>query len=120
MKRNGEILVDEKSHSDDERLTHSFKTGSVCLLTVAERKILGCVSRAKTNKEIASDLSISPATVKRHLENILRKLGLRNRVEAAIFGVMMGGCSEASSGCKLVKWWSDRAAAPRSGDSWAI
>ncbi len=53
-------------------------------LTTAERRILSLVSLAKTNKEIAVALGISPATVKRHLENVLRKLELRNRVEAAI------------------------------------
>ena len=49
-------------------------------LTAAEMRVLNLISRAKTNKEIAADLGISPATVKRHLENVLRKLHLKNRV----------------------------------------
>jgi len=56
-------------------------------LTVQEKKILDLVAEAKTNKEIACDLKISPATVKRHLENILRKLKLKNRVEVAVYAV---------------------------------
>jgi len=62
------------------------------MITAAERRVLTHLTRAKTNKEIALALGISPATVKRHLEKILAKLGLRNRVEAAIYGVMINGC----------------------------
>jgi DNA-binding NarL/FixJ family response regulator len=61
-------------------------------LTAQERKVLKLVAEAKTNKEIAAALGISPSTVKRHLENILKKLQLKNRVEAAVFAVRMGDC----------------------------
>ncbi len=77
-----------------------------CNLTAAEQRVLNLVSRAKTNKEIAVVLHISPATVKRHLENILRKLRLRNRVEAAIYGlIIMDSCSPSViSKCPLQLW----------------
>ena len=65
-------------------------------LTPAEKRVLNLISRAKTNKEIAAKLGISPATVKRHLENVLRKLHLKNRVEAAIYALMMTGARAAS------------------------
>jgi len=61
-------------------------------LTAAEKRVIVLVSRAKTNKEIAAVLGISPATVKRHLENILRKLQLKNRVAAAIYALRNIGC----------------------------
>jgi DNA-binding CsgD family transcriptional regulator len=78
-------------------------------LTGAENRILARVTLAKTNKEIARDLGISPATVKRHLENVLRKLGLRNRVEAAIYGLMVNGCSAGiNSSCALQIWHKER------------
>ena len=71
-------------------------------VTAAEQRVLSLVSRAKTNKEIAADLGISPATVKRHLEKILSKLGLRNRVEVAIYGLAANSCPHrAISGCAL-------------------
>jgi DNA-binding NarL/FixJ family response regulator len=74
------------------------------MITAAERRVLTLVTRAKTNKEIALALGISPATVKRHLEKILAKLGLRNRVEAAIYGLMLNGCPDrSSSDCILRK-----------------
>ena len=74
------------------------------MITVAEKRVLALVAQARTNKEIASDLRISPATVKRHMEKILKKLGLRNRVEAAICGLMFNGCPHQSSpGCAFRK-----------------
>jgi hypothetical protein len=47
----------------------------------------------------------SPATVKRHLEDILRKLQLKNRVEAAIYGLMMRACAPGlDSQCPFALW----------------
>ena len=48
------------------------------LLTAQEKRVLGLIAEGETNKEIASALNISPATVKRHTENILSKLGVKN------------------------------------------
>lgn len=82
-----------------------FMTGNVknvTHLTAAEKRVIVLVSRAKTNKEIAAVLGISPATAKRHLENILRKLQLKNRVEAAIYALRSVGCPRgADPGCPL-------------------
>ena len=74
-------------------------------ITAAEERVLRLVSQSKTNREIASVLKISPATVKRHVENILRKLSLRNRAEAAIYGLTLGGCpARGHAQCPLEKW----------------
>ena len=74
-------------------------------ITAAEERVLRLVSQSKTNREIASVLKISPATVKRHVENILRKLRLRNRVEAAIYGLTLSGCpARGRAQCPLKKW----------------
>lgn len=87
-------------------------------LTAAEKRVIALVSRAKTNKEIAAVLGISPATVKRHLENILRKLQLRNRVEAAIFALTSIGCPRGPApGCPLDLCWEE---INLSGDKWAM
>jgi DNA-binding NarL/FixJ family response regulator len=78
-------------------------------LTAAEIKVLNLLSLAKTNKEIAMSLGISPATVKRHLENVLRKLRLKNRIEAAIYGLLIHRCPRQSdSGCALESWHRER------------
>lgn len=70
--------------SDDQKGLH--------LLTAQEKKVLKLVVKAKSNKEIAATLDISPSTVKRHIENILSKLRLKNRVAAAVYGVRQGDC----------------------------
>ena len=85
-------------------------------ITLAEQRVLGLVAQARTNKEIASNLGISPATVKRHMEKILLKLGLRNRVEAAIYGLILNGCPHASSsGCVFRKLQAGVGEAPFHG-----
>jgi len=81
-------------------------------ISAAESRVLALVAGANTNKEIAAALGISPATVKRHLENILKKLRLRNRVEAAICGLTIIGCPRQSEpDCALVLWQKERAIA---------
>lgn len=62
------------------------------ILTMREKKVLQLVGEANTNKEIATAMGISPATVKRHVENILRKLQLKNRIEVALYSVGLGNC----------------------------
>jgi DNA-binding CsgD family transcriptional regulator len=52
-------------------------------LTVRERQILAWVARGKTNGEIAEMLWIAPSTVRKHLENVYAKLGVRTRTAAA-------------------------------------
>ncbi|PYJ69540.1 MAG: hypothetical protein DME76_08625 [Verrucomicrobia bacterium] len=82
-------------------------------LTPAEKRVLSLVSFGKTNKEIAVSLRISPATVKRHLENVLRKAHLRNRVEAALYGLVVKGCPRASTrNCSLKSWEKEMSATP--------
>lgn len=56
-------------------------------LTAREQDVLTLVARGQTNREIATALSIAENTVRRHLQNILEKLHLRNRVELAALAV---------------------------------
>jgi DNA-binding CsgD family transcriptional regulator len=52
-------------------------------LTSRERQILAWVARGKTNLQIAELLWISPTTVRKHLEHVYAKLGVRTRTAAA-------------------------------------
>ena len=54
---------------------------AVVELTPREREVVALVAAGQTNAEVAAALVISPATVTRHMSNILGKTGLRNRVE---------------------------------------
>ena len=59
-------------------------------LTVRELEILECVADGSSNKLIARALDITEGTVKLHVKSILRKLGMRSRVEAAVMAVEHG------------------------------
>ena len=56
-------------------------------LTKREVVVLKLLAKGCSNKEIASKLTISEKTVKNHITNILRKLELRDRVQAAIWAI---------------------------------
>ncbi len=62
---------------------------SACL-SKREQEVLGLVAGGATNKDIAAALGISPSTVKNHLQNILEKLHLENRVQVATFALREG------------------------------
>lgn len=70
----------------------TYKKALGSLLTAREKAVLKLLVKGQANKQIAATLGISPSTVRRHLENILRKLNLENRVQAAVFAVRMGDC----------------------------
>lgn len=59
-------------------------------LTPREREILECLAVGYSNKMIARQLTIADGTVKLHVKAILRKLGLRSRVEAAVIAAEHG------------------------------
>jgi DNA-binding CsgD family transcriptional regulator len=53
-------------------------------LTPRESEVLRCAAVGRTNLQVAGDLGISVHAVKFHLASIFRKLGVRNRTEAAV------------------------------------
>lgn len=83
-----------------EKILNEFKSPKINLiadedpmvepLTEQEQRVLILVSDGLTNAEIGDQLSISENTVKKYLHNILSKLHLNNRVEAAVYAVRKG------------------------------
>jgi DNA-binding NarL/FixJ family response regulator len=59
-------------------------------LSPRETEVLGLVAKGFTNREIGESLHIAENTVKNHLRNILNKLHLSNRAQAAAFAVRHG------------------------------
>jgi two-component system, NarL family, response regulator LiaR len=56
-------------------------------LSPREREVLRLIARGHSNRQIARDLQIGEQTVKTHVRSILSKLGLQDRVQAAIFAL---------------------------------
>jgi DNA-binding CsgD family transcriptional regulator/tetratricopeptide (TPR) repeat protein len=59
-------------------------------LTAREQEVLALVATGRTNRQIAETLFISPKTATLHVSNILSKLGVTNRVEAATIAYRLG------------------------------
>ena len=59
-------------------------------LSPREREILALIAKGDSNKHIARALDIAETTVKIHVQHILRKLGLSNRVHAAVYATERG------------------------------
>ncbi|CAN5188932.1 response regulator transcription factor [soil metagenome] len=73
----------------EEFVTVSKRQGVIPATTLTQRElqVLGQVARGHSNREIAAELFISENTVKNHIRNILEKLQLKSRMEAAMYAV---------------------------------
>jgi two-component system, NarL family, response regulator LiaR len=73
------------------RLMHEVRTPeNPQALTDRETDVLSLLANGKANKEIALNLHISETTVKTHVSNILTKLGVPSRTQAALYAVRIG------------------------------
>jgi two-component system, NarL family, response regulator LiaR len=59
-------------------------------LTPREREVLALIGRGLSNKRIARELGLSEKTVKTHVANVLHKLGVTDRTQAAVYAVRAG------------------------------
>ena len=64
--------------------------GPIEQLSARELEVLRLIASGMENAEIAETLGISPRTAKNHVSNILAKLGLSSRIQAAIYAVRRG------------------------------
>jgi DNA-binding NarL/FixJ family response regulator len=67
-------------------------------LSVREREVLAEIRVGRTNREIAERLQVSTSTVNKHVHQVLRKLRVRNRAEAAIVAAELLSRPRRSSG----------------------
>lgn len=76
-----------------EKITNSasYSNASFPMLTQQEARVFELLRQGQSNKQIASQLSISPYTVGKHVQKILRKLGVTNRTQAAAYTSFEGG-----------------------------
>lgn len=60
------------------------------MLTKREREVLREIAKGRSNKEIAAELHITEQTVKTHVSNVLAKLEVDDRTQAALYAVKHG------------------------------
>jgi len=78
-------LTEKKDSAPDRE-----KPDTLSSLTDREKEVLTLVAKGLNNKEIASALFISEATVKTHVANLMGKLNLRDRVEMVLYALKSG------------------------------
>lgn len=86
------LVVTGTLHQQSDRLRRHSRSASASadgpppedVLSLRELEVLSALSDGSTNAEVAARLVISEATVQSHVKSILRKLGVRNRTEAAV------------------------------------
>ena len=59
-------------------------------LTDRERQVLGLIASGRSNREIARELHVTEKTIKTHVSNVLLKLGVQDRTQAALYAVRHG------------------------------
>ena len=80
------LLQDHLRHGHGEQ--HDCRV--TCGLTEREQQVLTLLAEGLLNREIGEELGISPKTVARHRENIMRKLGLHSRTELVKYAIRVG------------------------------
>jgi DNA-binding NarL/FixJ family response regulator len=73
-----------------QTVTTPRKLEAATQLTDREHEVLRLLAEGRSNKEIARSLVVSERTVKGHVSNILGKLGLQDRTQAALYAVRHG------------------------------
>ena len=79
------------------RNPHANPADQLNSLTGRELEILTLIAKGLSNKLIARELDISDGTVKVHVKHLLKKLGLRSRVEAAVWMINRGSSGSPSA-----------------------
>nr|WP_286012237.1 response regulator transcription factor [Latilactobacillus curvatus] len=81
------VLEPEVTNKMMNRLTHPVEPKLYEDLTNREREVLGLIAKGRSNQEIADELFITLKTVKTHVSNILAKLQVDDRTQAAIYAI---------------------------------
>jgi DNA-binding NarL/FixJ family response regulator len=84
----GEVRLDPRAQ---KRLVREVRTPTMReSLTGRETDTLRLIAKGMANKQIAAELGVSEVTVKTHVSNVLSKLGLQSRTQAALFALKEG------------------------------
>lgn len=87
----GERFIPSTDHAANGRNADSqMEDEATSSLTVREREVLDLLTKGMSNKEIARQLELQEVTIKLHVRGICRKLGAKNRTQAALRAVAIG------------------------------
>jgi DNA-binding NarL/FixJ family response regulator len=93
-----ERTAHSSSSSSERALGHSGNSHHARSLTQREVEVMRLVVQGQTNQQIARNLLISVSTVKRHVRHIITKLGVSDRVQAAVRAIELGMLDEQNGG----------------------
>jgi two-component system response regulator DevR len=96
----GVALLDRALTSElIERLRETHETASrLDGLTVQERRVLELIAQGRSNRQIANDMNLAEATVKNYVSNLLSKLGMQRRTEAAVYAAVLAERKSTTTG----------------------
>jgi DNA-binding NarL/FixJ family response regulator len=95
----GEALLDPQiAGRVMEEVARPSPGGDLSSLTPREREVLGLLARGLSNRQLADALVVSEKTVKTHVSNILMKLGVHDRTQAALLAVREGLVDASEAG----------------------
>jgi DNA-binding NarL/FixJ family response regulator len=83
-------LIQRLASQTSRPAQHSVPAPPLYALTPREVEVLEVLAQGKTNPQIAKTLVISKATAKVHVERIIKKLGVSDRIQAAVRGLELG------------------------------
>lgn len=78
-------VLTERVFAEVRRAARQQESNAFAELTEQERRVLALVADGKTNREIAQELHLGEGTVRNYVSNVLSKLGVSNRAEAAAY-----------------------------------
>lgn len=94
----GESLLDPSVTAGVlERLRHQQEDDELAVLTDQERRILDLIAEGMTNRQIGEQLYLAEKTVKNYVSNVLSKLGMSRRTEAAAYAARLAERKERRS-----------------------
>jgi len=95
----GESLLDPAltSHVLQRLRTDTSNDQLIERLTAQERKVLSLIAEGRTNRQIAAELYLAEKTVKNYVSNLLAKMGMSRRTEAAVYAARLAEQQRRSS-----------------------